>query len=61
MFNYMDYLREEKMSHIWCPGCGNGIIVKALLRAVKKVGWSKDDIVQVSATGSVLQHGTRSR
>ena len=51
MFDYMEYLREEKMPHIWCPGCGNGIIVKALLRAVKKVGWSKDDIVQVSGIG----------
>ena len=21
------YLRKENMPHIWCPGCGNGILM----------------------------------
>jgi 2-oxoglutarate ferredoxin oxidoreductase subunit beta len=51
MFDYTSYLREARMPHIWCAGCGNGIIVKSLLRAVEKTGWSKDDIVMVSGIG----------
>lgn len=51
MFEYEGYLRRDKMPHIWCPGCGNGIIVKALVRAVDKLGWSKDEVVQVSGIG----------
>ena len=51
MFDYMSYLRGEHMPHIWCAGCGNGIIVKSLIRAVHKLGWDKDDVVMVSGIG----------
>ena len=27
MTNVQDYLRESHMPHIWCPGCGNGIVM----------------------------------
>ncbi|HEX9830584.1 MAG TPA: 2-oxoacid:ferredoxin oxidoreductase subunit beta, partial [Thermodesulfobacteriota bacterium] len=27
-FDYSNYLRNDKMPHIWCPGCGNGIAMK---------------------------------
>jgi len=51
MFDYSKYLRNEKLPHIWCPGCGHGIILKSLIRAIGKTGWSKDDIVVVSGIG----------
>ncbi|MCK4846599.1 MAG: 2-oxoacid:ferredoxin oxidoreductase subunit beta [Deltaproteobacteria bacterium] len=50
-FDYSKYLRKDKLPHIWCPGCGHGIILKALLRAVDKVGLEKDDICMVSGIG----------
>ncbi len=51
MFDYSTMLRNEKLPHIWCPGCGHGIVMKSLLRAIAKTGWGKDDIVMVSGIG----------
>ncbi len=46
------YLRhEKKFPHVWCPGCGNGIVLGALIRAVDRTGFTKDDIVLVSGIG----------
>ena len=46
------YLRhEKKFPHVWCPGCGNGIILGAMIRAIDRSGFSKDDIVLVSGIG----------
>ncbi|HHY44903.1 MAG TPA: 2-oxoacid:ferredoxin oxidoreductase subunit beta, partial [Firmicutes bacterium] len=28
------YLRVGKLPHIWCPGCGHGIITQAIIRAI---------------------------
>lgn len=50
-FDYMKYLRKEKMPHIWCPGCGYGIILKSLIRAIDSLGWNKNDIVVASGIG----------
>lgn len=45
------YIRERFFPHLWCPGCGHGIILNGLLRAVKKLGLSKNEIVMVSGIG----------
>ena len=46
------YLRhEKKFPHVWCPGCGNGIVLGALIRAIDRTGFTKDDIVMVSGIG----------
>lgn len=45
------YLRQERLPHIWCPGCGNGIVVGCLLRAVKKLGLDQDRTVIVGGIG----------
>jgi 2-oxoglutarate ferredoxin oxidoreductase subunit beta len=49
--DYEKYLRMNKMPHIWCTGCGNGIVLKAILRAVDRLGLNKDEIVMVSGIG----------
>jgi 2-oxoglutarate ferredoxin oxidoreductase subunit beta len=49
--DYFQYLRKEKMPHIWCPGCGHGTIMKSLLRAIDKMKLPKDDVVVVSGIG----------
>jgi 2-oxoglutarate ferredoxin oxidoreductase subunit beta len=51
MFDYEKYLRVDKFPHIWCAGCGDGIMLKSLLRAVDDLGWSKDEIAMVSGIG----------
>jgi 2-oxoglutarate ferredoxin oxidoreductase subunit beta len=46
-----DYLRQRFMPHLWCPGCGHGIVLGALVRAVERLGLEKNDIVMVSGIG----------
>lgn len=46
-----DYLRTDKFPHIWCPGCGHGILMNALLRTLAKLDVNKDDICVVSGIG----------
>ena len=50
-FNYDKYLRLEKMPTLWCWGCGDGVILKATIRAIDKMGWKQDDICIVSGIG----------
>jgi 2-oxoglutarate ferredoxin oxidoreductase subunit beta len=50
-FDYSPWLRAEMMPHIWCPGCGIGIIVKSLIRAMDACGWNRDDTAMVSGIG----------
>jgi 2-oxoglutarate ferredoxin oxidoreductase subunit beta len=46
------YLRhDKKFPHVWCPGCGNGIVLGSLIRAIDRTGFEKDDIVLVSGIG----------
>jgi 2-oxoglutarate ferredoxin oxidoreductase subunit beta len=46
-----DYLRTRFMPHLWCPGCGHGIVLGNLLRAISELGIRKNDIVMVSGIG----------
>ena len=46
-----DYLRERFFPHLWCPGCGHGMVLNGLLRAIEKLGLSKNEIVMVSGIG----------
>lgn len=46
-----DYLRTDKLPHIWCPGCGHGIVTGALIRAIAAAGIDRDKTVIVSGIG----------
>jgi len=46
-----EYIRERFFPHLWCPGCGHGIILNSLLHAVENIGLKKNDIVMVSGIG----------
>ncbi len=50
-FDYSPFLRKGKLPHIWCAGCGHGIVLKSLLRAVDATGIAKDDLAMVSGIG----------
>jgi len=46
------YLRtEKKFPLIWCSGCGNGIVLGSMLRAIDVIGLDKDQVAVVSGIG----------
>ncbi|HVN97746.1 MAG TPA: 2-oxoacid:ferredoxin oxidoreductase subunit beta [Syntrophorhabdaceae bacterium] len=46
------YLRhDKKFPHVWCPGCGIGIMLGSLIRAIDETGYSQDEVVLVSGIG----------
>ena len=47
-----EYLRHnKKFPHLWCAGCGIGIVMGSLLRAVQKLELEQDDVALVSGIG----------
>ena len=49
--DYLPLLRKDKFPHIWCEGCGDGIALKAILRAVQNMGLQQNNIAMVSGIG----------
>ncbi|HCA40225.1 MAG TPA: 2-oxoacid:ferredoxin oxidoreductase subunit beta [Aminobacterium sp.] len=47
----MSWLRTRFFPHIWCPGCGHGIIMHALLRALVSLDKKKSQTVIASGIG----------
>jgi len=46
------YLRPtKKFPNVWCAGCGIGVVMGALIRAIDKIGLEKDDVALVSGIG----------
>ncbi len=46
------YLRpKKKFPPVWCAGCGIGIVLGAIIRAIGRTGWRRDDIAMVSGIG----------
>ena len=55
MANYSNlikkYMRGDKLPHIWCSGCGHGILMRNVAQAVDNLGLDKDNICLVSGIG----------
>lgn len=49
--DYEKYLRMNKLPHIWCPGCGHGIVTQAIVRAIDELGLNTENMVVVSGIG----------
>jgi 2-oxoglutarate ferredoxin oxidoreductase subunit beta len=47
------YLRQERMPHIWCEGCGNGILVNSFLEALDELQPDLDKVIVVSGIGCI--------
>ncbi len=46
------YLRPtKKFPNVWCAGCGIGIVMGALIRAIDRIGLDKDEVALVSGIG----------
>lgn len=48
---YEKYFRQDRLPHIWCPGCGNGIVLGAFARAMEELEVNRDETVIVSGIG----------
>jgi 2-oxoglutarate ferredoxin oxidoreductase subunit beta len=47
-----DWLRhDKKFPHVWCPGCGLGILLGALVRSLEQSGFDKNQVVLVGGIG----------
>jgi len=50
---FAKYLRAAMMPHIWCSGCGNGIILNAFVHALDELRFDLDKLVVVSGIGCI--------
>lgn len=48
---YEKYLVDAKMPTMWCPGCGNGIVLQSIIRAIDELELDQDRVVFVSGIG----------
>jgi len=46
-----DWLRMDRIPHIWCPTCGLGTVVTAFIEALKMTGIDRDNVAVVSGIG----------
>ena len=47
------YLKEAMMPHIWCSGCGNGIILNCFVQAIDELQMDLSRLVVVSGIGCI--------
>lgn len=45
------FLRKESLPLMWCPGCGSGTVLGAIVRAFEELGFEKHDTVVVTGIG----------
>lgn len=50
---FAKYLRAAMMPHIWCSGCGNGIILNAFVHALEELQMDLNKLVVVSGIGCI--------
>ncbi len=50
---FSKYLRAGMMPHIWCSGCGNGIVLNCFAHAVDELQTDLDKLVVVSGIGCI--------
>ena len=43
--------RVSKLPHIWCPGCGHGVLMRAVAQAIENKGLDKNKVCIVSGIG----------
>ncbi|WGS63916.1 2-oxoacid:ferredoxin oxidoreductase subunit beta [Marinitoga aeolica] len=48
---YFEYVRKDRLPNVWCPGCGNGIIMKSFIEAAYNLKLDKNKVAVVSGIG----------
>mgnify|MGYP001614661087 CR=1 FL=1 len=49
-----EFLRMDRMPHIWCPGCGIGTTVNCFVRALQTSGLDLDKVAVVSSSHDMV-------
>lgn len=49
--NYRDYLQKNQLPTMWCPGCGDGIILRAYTEALAELDLAPNKVVTVTGIG----------
>ena len=49
--NYNDYLRVHKLPTTWCAGCGDGAIMKSMIRAMEELQIDRTNTAVISGIG----------
>jgi len=44
-------LAQERIPHIWCPGCGIGTALNCFIRALMEAALNRDKVASVSGIG----------
>jgi 2-oxoglutarate ferredoxin oxidoreductase subunit beta len=52
------FLNPGKIPSIWCPGCGNGIVLHAVLATLEDMNVKQEDVVFVSGIGCSSRSST---
>ncbi|BCW92987.1 MAG: hypothetical protein KatS3mg007_0881 [Thermoanaerobaculum sp.] len=47
----MQYLRQDRIPHIWCPGCGIGTSLNAFIRALDEMQFDLNKLAVISGIG----------
>lgn len=47
----INFIREERLPFVWCPGCGNGTILRATLTAISELNLTENDVIFTSGIG----------
>ncbi|GBC76422.1 2-oxoglutarate oxidoreductase subunit KorB [bacterium HR07] len=51
MREFKEYLRLERLPHVWCPGCGHGMITHALACAMAELELNPDQTAVIGGIG----------
>ncbi len=46
-----EYFRSDRLPHIWCPGCGHGVIMRGVVMAIDNLKLDKKKVCVVSGIG----------
>jgi len=47
----LQYLKEGVTPHMWCPGCGNGIVLATIFRVFEELAYRNEETVVVTGIG----------
>jgi len=50
---FSKYLRSAMIPHIWCSGCGNGIVLNSFVHALDELQMDLDKLIVVSGIGCI--------
>ena len=53
----LNNFRTSRLPHIWCPGCGHGVLMKSITTAIEELGLDRNKVAIVSGIGCSSRAG----